>query len=141
MEKNVILTIRGQQFYEGQEPDVIELVTEGTMVKKDADLWVISYEESDLTGLEGTKTTFRIEPGAIRLGRSGGTRSYMVFQEGVPHESLYEIAGGALMMSVCANKIQWELSETGGFIHVLYAVVIEQSLKGNVDYQIQVKVK
>lgn len=141
MKKDVLLTIRGQQFYEGQEPDVIELVTEAVMEQKGPSSWVISYDESDLTGLEGTKTTFRIEPGVVRLGRNGATRSYMVFREGVTHESLYQIAGGALMMSVCANKIQWELNEDGGFIHVLYAVTIEESMKGNVDYHIQVKVK
>ena len=31
MKQEVVLNIRGRQRYDGQEPDVIELVTEGTM--------------------------------------------------------------------------------------------------------------
>ena len=36
MKKEVVLSLRGTQTYEGQEPDVIELVTEGTMEFRDA---------------------------------------------------------------------------------------------------------
>ena len=57
MMKTVVLSIRGQQHYADQEPEVIELVTEGTLEKTEQG-WSISYEESDLTGLEGVKTTF-----------------------------------------------------------------------------------
>lgn len=141
MKKDVILTIRGRQFYEGQEPDTIELTTEGVMEQKASNAWIISYEESDLTGLKGTKTTFRIQPKRITLGRSGAVHSYMVFQEGVTHESLYQIDAGALMMSACAEQIEWELSEEGGRIHVIYTIVIEQAAKGTVDYEILVKAK
>lgn len=31
MKKNVLLSIRGRQNYQGQDPDVIEMVTEGTL--------------------------------------------------------------------------------------------------------------
>ena len=64
MKNNVVLAIRGRQTYAGQEPEVIELVTEGTMVYRSGG-WDISYEESALTGLEGVTTTFRVEPGKV----------------------------------------------------------------------------
>ena len=35
MKQDVILTICGRQTYEGQEPDVIELTTDGTMEFQD----------------------------------------------------------------------------------------------------------
>ena len=63
MKREVVLSLRGTQTYEGQEPDVIELVTEGTMEFRDGG-WDISYEESELTGLAGVTTTFRV--GVIR---------------------------------------------------------------------------
>ena len=50
MKKNVLLSIRGRQNYQGQDPDVIEMVTEGTLELR-PDGWEISYEESELTGL------------------------------------------------------------------------------------------
>ena len=60
--QNVVLTIRGRQLYDDQEPEVVELVTEGTLEKLE-DGWNICYEESALTGLEGVKTSFLLQPG------------------------------------------------------------------------------
>ena len=70
MKRNAVLSIRGRQTYADQEPEVIELVTEGTMEFRNGG-WDISYEESALTGLEGVTTTFRVEPGKGLLTRTG----------------------------------------------------------------------
>lgn len=136
--RRVMLTIRGEQRYEGQEPDVIELVTEGTLCPV-AQGWRVSYEESDLTGLQGAMTTFEVTPGCVTLVRTGAVRSQMVFVEGVPHESLYQIPEGALMVRVCARRIDTELSESGGYLDVTYAIHIEQVMAGSVRYHIDVK--
>ena len=89
MSRDILLSIRGRQRYEDQEPEVIELVTEGTMDFREGG-WDISYQESALTGLEGVTTTFRVEPGKVTLSRTGRLHSQMVFQEGEVHESLYQ---------------------------------------------------
>ena len=82
MKQDVVLSIRGRQRYADQEPEIIELVTEGTMEFANGG-WDISYEESDLTGLAGVTTTFRVEPGKVNLILRGALNSQMVFQEGV----------------------------------------------------------
>ena len=74
MTYKVMLSIRGCQRYQDQEPEVIELVTEGTMEFRDGG-WDVSYEESDLTGLSGVRTTFRVEPEVVTLTRTGKLRS------------------------------------------------------------------
>ena len=56
----VVLSICGRQNYADQEPDTIELVTEGVL-EKTANGWDICYQESDLTGLEGANTSFLVE--------------------------------------------------------------------------------
>lgn len=61
MKRAVILSIQGRQSYDGQDPETIELVTEGTLEFRDG-AWEVVYEESALTGLEGVTTTFRVEP-------------------------------------------------------------------------------
>ena len=73
----VILSIQGCQSYPEQEPDVIELTTEGALEFRDGG-WDIRYEESDLTGLAGVTTTFRLEPGQVILQRTGKLRSEMI---------------------------------------------------------------
>ena len=86
MKNNVVLAIRGQQTYAGQDPEVIELVTEGTMVFRNGG-WDISYEESALTGLEGVTTTFRVEPGKVLLTRNAEAgREKKPFCDGLVYE-------------------------------------------------------
>lgn len=137
MKKNVMLSIRGRQAYMDQEPDEIELVTEGTMEYRDGG-WDICYEESELTGLAGVSTTFRVEPEKVILNRTGRLNSQMVFQEGVSHESLYQMDFGALMITVCAQRIVVMLGDDGGMIDLVYSIEIEQSAAGTVDYHLEI---
>lgn len=133
----VMLSIRGKQAYQDQEPDVIELVTEGTMEYRDNG-WDICYEETDLTGLAGVTTTFRVEKGKIILRRSGALASEMVFQEGISHTSLYQMEFGAFMITVCASRLYAQLGEHGGMIDLVYNIDIENSAIGIVDYHLDI---
>lgn len=139
MSANVKLSIRGRQFYEDQDPEVIELRTEGTMENLGGNRWSVSYEETKLTGLEGVTTTFLLEEGKVTLRRTGSLNSEMVFVEGVVHESLYQMEFGSLLMSVCANQVYYELSDNGGVIDVVYRIEIEQSSAGMIEYHIEIK--
>ena len=136
----VILSLRGRQAYVNQEPDVIELVTEGTMEHLDGG-WLICYDESDLTGLAGVKTEFRVESDKVILTRTGKLNSQMVFQAGVRHDSLYQMEFGTLMISVCASRIIAQLDEGGGFVDLVYDIELEQSTAGEVDYHLEIRTK
>ena len=140
MKQEVVLSIRGRQSYEDQEPDVIELVTEGTMELVNGG-WEISYEESELTGMAGVTTTFRVEPGKVTLRRTGKLRSEMVFQEGVRHESLYRLDFGALLMTVTAKQVFFDIVPEGGMIDLVYSIEIENSTAGLVDYHLDIRAK
>ena len=133
----VMLQIRGTQRYQDQEPEVIELTTEGTL-QKQKEVWEISYEESDLTGLAGVTTTFRVGPRGVVLKRSGKIQNQMIFMEGRRHESLYQIDIGALMITVKATKVQSDLSETGGTVDVHYNIEIEDTTAGTVEYHLDI---
>lgn len=134
----VKLSIQGRQYYDGQEPDVIELVTDGTL-EHEKNVWVITYEESDLTGLAGVTTAFRIGPRGVALKRSGRLQSQMIFREGVRHESLYQMEFGTLMIAVQAQKIQTDLTEAGGTVDITYTIEIENAASGTVEYHLDVK--
>ena len=138
--QNVVLTIQGRQLYEDQDPEVIELVTEGTLEKRDNG-WIISYEESALTGLEGVKTSFMLQPGKIILSRTGRLQSQMEFQVGVPHESLYRMEFGAMQIGVCAIDLDYSMTEECGTVELAYRIEIEHSAGGIVEYFLEVKKK
>ncbi len=140
MKRDVVLSIRGRQTYADQEPEVIELVTEGTMEFRDGG-WDISYEESELTGLQGVTTTFRVEPGKVILDRAGRLNSRMVFQQGVAHDSLYQMEFGALMITVQATFVYFDLVPDGGVIDLTYNIDIENSAAGVIDYHLDIRAK
>ena len=140
MKQNVILAIRGTQRYEEQEPEIIELTTEGTMEFRDGG-WDISYQESELTGLAGVTTTFRVERGRVILTRTGGLNSEMVFEQGVPHNSLYQMAFGTLMITVEAKFMYFDIIPEGGTIDLVYAIDIENTACGEIDYHLDIRAK
>ena len=140
MKQAVILSLQGKQTYEGQEPEIIELVTDGTLENRDG-CWHITYQESDLTGLQGVTTNFCIEPDKITLTRTGKLNSQMVFQPDCYHSSLYKMEFGALMITVCASRIQHKITEEGGTVDLTYGIEIEQSAVGVVEYHLDIRPK
>ena len=140
MKRDVVLSIRGRQTYADQEPEVIELVTEGTMEFTRGG-WDISYQESALTGLEGVTTTFRVEPDKVTLTRTGKLQSQMVFEQGVPHDTLYQMAFGTLMMTVKATFVFFDIVEDGGTIDLSYNLDIENTEAGMIDYHLDIRAK
>ena len=140
MKKEVTLSIQGRQTYQDQEPEVIELVTDGTMEFRTGG-WDISYEESELTGLAGVTTTFRVEPGKVTLTRKGPLNSTMVFQENVVHESLYQMPFGALMLSMKASRVFFDIVPDGGVIDLTYQIDIENTQAGEIDYHLDIRAK
>ena len=140
MKRRVVLSIRGTQRYEDQEPEVIELVTEGTMEFRDGG-WDISYEESALTGLEGVTTTFRVEPDQITLTRTGKLNSQMIFRQGESHDSLYQMEFGTLMLTVEAKFMYFDILPEGGSIDLTYGISIENTQAGIIDYHLDIRAK
>ena len=138
MKQKVLLSIQGRQIYDEQEPDTIELVTEGTMEFRDGG-WKIVYEESELTGLSGVFTTFRIEQGKVALSRSGKLNSQMVFQQGMTHQSLYQMEFGTLMISVKATNLFFDITPEGGVIDLVYDIEIENAAAGVVEYHLDIR--
>ena len=140
MKQPVFLSLRGRQSYPEQEPEVIELVTEGWMEFRDGG-WDISYEESELTGLAGVTTVFRVEPGRVTLDRKGALNSQMVFEEGVAHDSLYQMPFGALMLTVKATFVYYDIVSDGGTIDLTYQINIENTEAGTIDYHLDIRAK
>ena len=140
MKKEVTLAIEGRQTYEDQAPEIIQLVTDGTMEFRNGG-WDISYEETELTGLAGVTTTFRVEPDKVTLTRKGALNSRMIFQKDVVHESLYQMPFGALMLSVKATSVFFDILPEGGVIDLSYNIEIENTQAGVIDYHLDIRAK
>ena len=139
MTENVIISIKGKQLFEDQEPDVTELVTPGTLEHDPVEGYKLSYAESELTGLEGTQTVFRIQGNQVTLTREGGVNSMMVFEEGTRHLSMYETPFGALSVGVNTKHMRADLSPSGGEIEIDYAIEVDHAVTGQNFFQIHIQ--
>ncbi len=136
----VILTIRGEQVYDGIDPDTAELVTEG-LLQRTKDGLRLSYQETELTGMEGTTTAFEVQGGRVILSRTGSVSSQMIFEEGRQHTSLYTTPYGEMTVDVQTSRLRHNLTERGGVMDIHYAIAVGNTVTGRSRVQIRVKRK
>lgn len=138
MSDNVIISIKGKQVGENG-PDEMELVTAGRLVRDERGGFTVSYQESELTGLEGTTTVVRIDGPRVTLLREGTVNSQMVFEEGRKHLSMYETPYGALSVGVNTRRMRSTVGEAGGDLEIDYAIEIDNLLAGQNFFRMTVR--
>ncbi len=136
----VLLSIRGEQYFDDIDPDATELMTDGTMHFTE-DALVLSYQETELTGMEGTTTTFEVKGPRVTLTRTGSVNSQMVFEEGRQHTSLYETPFGELTVDIQTSALKHNLTERGGIMEIKYSIAVEHTVTGRNCFKIRVKRK
>lgn len=136
----VLLSIRGEQYFDDIDPDETELMTEGTLEVQEDGLR-LSYQETALTGMEGTSTAFEIRGPRVILTRAGKVNSQMIFEEGRQHTSLYETPFGELTVDIQTSRLRHNLSERGGVMEIRYSIAVEHTVTGRNCFKIRVKRK
>ena len=139
MEIPVLISISGTQSFEDGRPETIQLVTQGSYSYEPGYI-VLSYTETEMTGMEGVITSFTIEESErVTLRRVGRVHSTMVFSLGKKDESLYDIGFGALLIGVEAQSLTVLLNEHGGILDLEYSLEIEQTPCGVNSYHIEIR--
>ncbi len=135
--KDMIISITGvQQGPSG--PHAMELVTHG-QYGVEREKIVLHYDETELTGLEGTRTSFTVRPRLVELQREGEVTAQMTFEEGEKHYFLYETPFGATTMGVNTNRIRCNMGEHGGQMEIDYSVDVDHTIIGRNRFFISVK--
>lgn len=137
--KKVMISIRGTQQSEHGDDDAIELITDGEYVYSADGETTFTYMESELTGLEGTRTSFTILPDVVTMQREGKLNSRMVFEEGKKHLFLYDTPYGAATMGVNTNRIAARLGENGGDMEIDYILDFEHTVIGRNKFKINIR--
>ncbi len=135
MDKNIIISLKGIQ--NGDKDDPIELVTVGEYYYKD-NKHFITYEESEMTGMEGTTTTLTIEGEKVTLMRSGKNNTQLIFEEGQRHINCYETPYGSLSVGVRANDVKVSLGEEGGEVSAQYELEVNNSFTGYNNFYMKI---
>lgn len=123
MEKQAItLTIKGSQIENGEE-STVEMFTEGQL-KQDGTSTIIEYEESELSGLEHTKTRLKIQDDSIHLLRQGNYETEFIFSEAKTFEALYDTPAGVMQVSVFPSRVKCAQTSAGGSLDLEYDIKI-----------------
>ena len=138
MNKDVLITIHSIQNIDGQDCDGPELITQGTYEFAPNDVR-LSYMESELTGMGGTRTDLHIKPEEVVLSRRGSVNAQMVFRRGEKQRFRYQTDFGALNLGVNTQRLESRLSEHGGDVEIEYDLNFNQSFLSRNRFLINVK--
>lgn len=115
-----LIKIVGTQIADGEE-NVIELTTNGTL-ERVGDGWKLCYNESEVTGMEGTVTQLEICADRLILVRSGTHPSMLILEENRRHLCNYQTPYGSIDLGTFASKIDCRLNDCGGEIEFHYTL-------------------
>lgn len=138
MDKYAIIRVSSMQ--NNDKDQAIEIVSRGTFDKEENE-FVAKYEETELSGLGNTMTTFKIGEDYFSLIREGDTNTSMYFKNGSSSSILYNTPHGGISMKVKTNKVDIDLNDNGGNIKVDYDIIIagEQAINTKLEAVIDVK--
>ena len=114
--KNAIIEVESKQSI---DEEGIKVVTPGNFYKEDGIFYAI-YEETEISGMEGTITTIKIDGNKVLLNRKGNLNSEMIFEQGQSSYVLYETPYGTLDMKITTDNIDGEIKENGGSLDLEY---------------------
>ncbi|MDD7792677.1 DUF1934 domain-containing protein [Clostridium sp. 'White wine YQ'] len=135
MKKKAVISVISNQNYE--DDDVIEVVTPGEFHIKDSSSYEAIYEETEISGMEGTTTKLEIYKDEITLYREGTTSTKMDFKKDNNSVTLYNTPYGMLELKIDTKDLKIEMDENGGEVQIDYNI----SIAGQPPQGTQLKIK
>ena len=121
MLKDVLINIKGAQGSDGEE-SVIELTTDGRFGEKNGGVY-ITYDESEMIGIDNVKTSLYIKPdNSVILQRSGAIDSRIVVESGKRSVCYYNTPAGEMLIGIFGEKVEHNLKKNGGSISMKYTI-------------------
>lgn len=135
MVKNAVITVQSRV---SVEDELIEVITPGKFyITKSG--YKVEYDETELSGMEGTKTTMIIKEKYFKLNRVGTTETNMEFEKNTQSLSLYKTPFGAMSVVVDTKDIEINMDDNGGTIHILYTLNVEGQQLIETDLNVIIK--
>lgn len=137
MNKKAIISVSSKQ--PSGEEDAIEVVTPGEFYKE-GNFYYAIYNETELSGMEGTETTLKISEDVMYLKREGTTNTEMEFRPNTENVILYNTPYGTLELKTKTKGLQVEMKDDGGDVMVDYSLSISGQPSQNTILNINIKI-
>ena len=124
-EEDTILDFVENALPEESENTAEELFTEAVMEVSPDGRITLRYEESELSGMEGTTTELiflQNEPTLVTLRRTGTVRCALVMEEHKQHSGVYETPVMPLDLTVTTHSLINTVTEDGGYMEAYYSL-------------------
>lgn len=138
MMKDVRISINSTFSFDEGEEQRMEFTTDGYYFYEDQ-VGCLSYEETEVTGLTGTRTSLFVMPDQVIIDREGTVTSRMVFQEGLKSAFQYATPFGNATMGINTRRIAQSMGAEGGSVEIDYVVDMEHVIASRNKFEITVK--
>lgn len=137
MKQKAIISIVSKQL--SVDSDAIEVHTPGTYLKGDG-FYFAEYNETEISGMEGTTTKLEIYPKKLVLVREGTTTAKMEFEKDKNYVTLYNTPYGAMELKIQTKDLKIDVNESGGEIIIDYKMGVagQKALKTELTINIKV---
>ncbi len=134
-----IMTLTSIQYADDENSESV-LNTEVQYYRdKDGDR-VISYAESEATGMEGSVTQLRISTeDMVSILRTGNFQTHLVVQTGKKHFCHYETPFGDFAVGVAAKWVDNHLTDDGGSLTLRYTVDANSTLLSDNEIRVAIR--
>lgn len=137
-EKDVIIKLNTKQS-DGINSEDTEIITKGKYNKLN-DSYIISYEDSEATGFDGSSTVLTAtQSKKVQIERTGASQAQLIIEKSKKHHCHYGTPYGAFMIGVTASNIKSRLNDNGGDLFFKYVIDINSSFMS--DYEVNINVK
>ncbi len=137
MTKEVLISIKGLQFNEG-ESDNIEIITPGTYYKKNDNHYVV-FEEILEGHKEPTKNMIKFNQKEMTLTKRGLVNVHMLFEENKKNITNYGTPFGNIIIGIEAGKIA--LTEKEKQMELLVSYALEVNYEHFADCNIRMNIR
>jgi uncharacterized beta-barrel protein YwiB (DUF1934 family) len=125
---------------DAKDKTVSELNTEIDYATDGNGGFVIAYEESETTGMEGSRMQIRVTAdNTVYINRTGNFQTDLVVCAGQKYFSNYETPFGEFMVGVKAQFVRSFLTENGGHLALRYTVDANSTLLSDNEIIVDVK--
>lgn len=138
MMKDVVISIHSLYGCGGEDEDSIDFTTDG-LYTFDGDTACLTYLETEVTGLEGTRTSVMVMPDKVVVDRDGVVTSRMVFRQGEKHSFLYDTPMGSATLHMNTRGLNYRFNEHGGHMEIDYVLDMEHAFVSKNQFRLTVR--
>lgn len=138
MNKKALIYVKSVQ--DNNRDEMIEVVTPGDFYN-DKSSYFVEYNETEISGMEGTKTIFEIDPEKFTLIRNGTTATKMEFKDNSENYVMYNTPYGMIEMKIKTKELSISVNDEGGNININYDMLLPGEKPLNTTLSVDIKLQ